>query len=118
MRTGNRFEEEPETAARFGIYTAVIWTVTFAVVIVLVFTVGWWWAPLAFIGGFAVMLIARAHAVRRRRDVARAEPRHPLGSRMPRARRSSRDGAPVVVAREPGRRWAPAPRLIGHSREW
>ena len=23
---GNRFEDEPETAARFGIYTAVIWT--------------------------------------------------------------------------------------------
>ena len=25
-QVGNRFEEEPETAARFGIYTAVIWT--------------------------------------------------------------------------------------------
>ncbi|WP_243074188.1 permease prefix domain 1-containing protein [Microbacterium sp. SS28] len=56
----NRFEEEPETAARFGIYTAVIWTVTFAVIVVLVFTVGWWWAPLAFVGGFATMLIVLA----------------------------------------------------------
>jgi hypothetical protein len=56
----NRFEEEPETAARFGIYTAVIWTVTFAVIVVLVFTVGWWWAPLAFVGGFALMMLVLA----------------------------------------------------------
>ena len=56
----NRFEEEPETAARFGIYTAVIWIVTFAVMIVLVFTVGWWWALLAFVGGFAVMMLVLA----------------------------------------------------------
>lgn len=57
---GNRFEEEPETAARFGMYTAVIWTVTFAVIVVLVLTVGWWWAPLAFVGGFAAMLLLLA----------------------------------------------------------
>ena len=56
----NRFEEEPETAARFGMYTAVIWTVTFAVIVVLVLTVGWWWAPLAFVGGFATMLLLLA----------------------------------------------------------
>jgi len=56
----NRFEEEPETAARFGIYTAVIWILTFAVMIVLVFTVGWWWALLAFVGGFAVMMLVLA----------------------------------------------------------
>ena len=59
-QVGNRFEEEPETAARFGIYTAVIWTLTFAVIVVLVFTVGWWWAPLAFIGGFAAMMLLLA----------------------------------------------------------
>ena len=57
---GNRFEEEPETAARFGIYTAVIWLVTFGVIAVLVFTVGWWWAPLAFLGGLAAMMIVLA----------------------------------------------------------
>ena len=57
---GNRFEEEPETAARFGIYTAVIWLVTFGIIVVLVFTVGWWWAPLAFLGGFAAMMILLA----------------------------------------------------------
>ncbi|MET0734476.1 MAG: permease prefix domain 1-containing protein [Microbacterium sp.] len=58
--TGNRFEQEPETAARFGIYTVVIWLVTFAVIALLVFTVGWWWAPLAFAGGFAVMMLVLA----------------------------------------------------------
>ncbi|MFB7892640.1 permease prefix domain 1-containing protein [Microbacterium sp. NPDC056044] len=56
----NRFEREPETAARFGIYSAVIWLVTFAVIAVLVFTVGWWWAPIAFVGGFAVMMLVLA----------------------------------------------------------
>jgi hypothetical protein len=59
-RIGNRFEEEPETAARFGIYSAVIWLATFAVIAVLVFTVGWWWAPLAFVGGFALMMLVLA----------------------------------------------------------
>ena len=56
----NRFEREPETAARFGIYTAAIWLVTFAVIAVLVFTVGWWWAPVAFAGGFALMMLVLA----------------------------------------------------------
>ena len=60
LHASNRFEDEPETAARFGIYTAVIWTVTFAVIVVLVFTVGWWWAPLAFVGGFALMMLVLA----------------------------------------------------------
>lgn len=56
----NRFEREPETAARFGIYTAAIWLVTFAVIAVLVFTVGWWWAPVALAGGFALMMLVLA----------------------------------------------------------
>ena len=56
----NRFEREPETAARFGIYTVAIWLVTFAVIAVLVFTVGWWWAPVAFAGGFALMMLVLA----------------------------------------------------------
>ncbi|MBD8022441.1 permease prefix domain 1-containing protein [Microbacterium gallinarum] len=56
----NRFEREPETAARFGLYTVAIWIVTFAVIAVLVFTVGWWWAPLAFAGGFAAMMLVLA----------------------------------------------------------
>ncbi|GAA5202513.1 permease prefix domain 1-containing protein [Microbacterium jejuense] len=56
----NRFEREPETAARFGVYTAAIWLITFAVIAVLVFTVGWWWAPIAFVGGFALMMLLLA----------------------------------------------------------
>lgn len=58
--SANRFEREPEAAARFGIYTVAIWIVTFAVIAVLVFTVGWWWAPVAFAGGFAVMMLVLA----------------------------------------------------------
>ncbi|GAB3392930.1 hypothetical protein GCM10027568_21090 [Humibacter soli] len=56
----DRFTEHPEVAARFGIYTAVIWIVTFAIIAILVFTVGWWWAPVAFVGGFAAMLLLLA----------------------------------------------------------
>jgi len=56
----NRFEEDPEAAARFGIYTAVIFIVTFAVIAVLVFTVGWLWGLLALVGGFAAMLLILA----------------------------------------------------------
>ncbi len=56
----NRFEQEPETAARFGIYVAAIWLLTFAVIAVLVFTVGWWWAPVAFLGGLVAMMTVLA----------------------------------------------------------
>lgn len=56
----NRFDEHPEVAARYGIYTAVIWIVTFVIIAVLVFTVGWWWAPVAFAGGLAAMLLLLA----------------------------------------------------------
>lgn len=56
----NRFEREPEAAARFGIYTVGIWTLTFAAIAVLVFTVGWWWAPVAFAVGFALWMFVLA----------------------------------------------------------
>ncbi|NEN07995.1 hypothetical protein G3T36_19225 [Diaminobutyricibacter tongyongensis] len=56
----NRFEEEPESAARFGIYTAVIWIVALAVFVVLSFTVGWLWSWLALLGGFVAMLLVLA----------------------------------------------------------
>ncbi|WP_426518621.1 permease prefix domain 1-containing protein [Diaminobutyricibacter sp. McL0618] len=56
----SRFEEEPESAARFGIYTAVIWLVAFAVFIVLSFTIGWVWSWLALLGGFVVMMLVLA----------------------------------------------------------
>lgn len=67
----NRFEEHPEVAARFGIYTAVIWVVTFVVIAILVFTVGWWWAPVAFVGGFAVMMLVLARMMFGRSDSGR-----------------------------------------------
>lgn len=56
----NRFEQEPETAARFGIYTAVIWLVTLAICPVLYFTVGWVWIPLALFAALAVMMLTLA----------------------------------------------------------
>jgi hypothetical protein len=56
----NRFDEDPASAARFGIYTAAIWTVAFVLAVVLAFTVGWLWAPVALVGGFVAMLITLA----------------------------------------------------------
>jgi hypothetical protein len=53
----NRFEDEPETAARFGIYTVVLWLVTIGIMVALALTVGWWWALLAFVGGVAAMML-------------------------------------------------------------
>jgi hypothetical protein len=57
---GSRFETEPDTAARFGIYTAVIWIVAFVVFLVLSFTIGWAWSWLAFVGGFVLMMLTLA----------------------------------------------------------
>jgi hypothetical protein len=52
----NRFEEDPASAARFGVYTVGIWVLTFAAAAVLIFTVGWWWAPIALAVGLAVWM--------------------------------------------------------------
>jgi membrane protein YdbS with pleckstrin-like domain len=57
---GNRFEKEPEAAARFGIYTMVIWIVAFVAFLVLGYTTGWAWSWLAFVGGFVVMMLMLA----------------------------------------------------------
>lgn len=57
---GNRFEEEPETAARFGIYTMVIWVTAFVGFIIVSFTVGWAWSWLVFVGGFVGMMLLLA----------------------------------------------------------
>lgn len=56
----NRFEEDPASAARFGIYTAGIFVAAFAVFIVLTFTVGWAWSWLALVAAFVVMMIVLA----------------------------------------------------------
>ncbi|MFE6255289.1 permease prefix domain 1-containing protein [Agromyces sp. NPDC057865] len=56
----DRFSSDPAAAARFGIYTAVLWTAAFALFIVLSFTVGWAWSWLALVVGFLVMLVILA----------------------------------------------------------
>jgi hypothetical protein len=60
QNVADRFEQEPETAARFGIYTAVIWVIAFAAFLVLSFTVGWAWSWLALLGGLVVMMLTLA----------------------------------------------------------
>jgi hypothetical protein len=54
---GDRFAKDPAAAARFGIYTMVIWLVAFAAFGVLSFTVGWAWSWLALLGGVVVMML-------------------------------------------------------------
>jgi hypothetical protein len=56
----NRFEQDPDAAARFGIYSIVIWVVTFGVILLLGFTVGWWWSLLAILGGLAATMLVLA----------------------------------------------------------
>ena len=63
----SRFEEEPEVAARFGIYTAAIWVVAVATFLILGFTVGWAWSSLALLAGFVAMMVALARMLFRTR---------------------------------------------------
>lgn len=56
----NRFVEEPESAARFGIYTAAIWIAAFAGFVVLSYTVGWAWSWLALLAGLLVTMMTLA----------------------------------------------------------
>ena len=53
---GDRFTEDPASAARFGIYTAAIWVAAFTAFVVLSFTIGWAWSWLALVAGFVVMM--------------------------------------------------------------
>ncbi|WP_027344343.1 permease prefix domain 1-containing protein [Hamadaea tsunoensis] len=63
-----RFDTDPAAAARFGIYTLVIWLVAFAVFVVLSLTVGWAWSWLALLGGFAAMMLLLARMLFGRTD--------------------------------------------------
>jgi len=54
---GNRFEKDPAAAARFGIYTMLIWVGAFVVSIVLYFTTGWTWAWIPYVVGFIGMML-------------------------------------------------------------
>jgi len=60
MRAGDRFEQDPAAAARFGIYTVVIWIVALTAFGVLSFTVGWAWSWLALVAGLAAMMLTLA----------------------------------------------------------
>ncbi|UOE44907.1 permease prefix domain 1-containing protein [Agromyces larvae] len=56
----NHFDHDPASAARFGIYSAAIWTTALVAFIVLGLTVGWWWALLAFPAALVVMFVTLA----------------------------------------------------------
>ena len=53
----DRFSRDPVAAARFGIYTVVIWTLAIAAFVVLSITVGFLWSWLALVGGIAVFFL-------------------------------------------------------------
>ena len=57
----DRFSSDPAAAARFGIYTVVVWVAGLAVFIVLSFTVGFAWSWLAIVATIVVffLLLAR-----------------------------------------------------------
>jgi peptidoglycan/LPS O-acetylase OafA/YrhL len=56
----DRFTQDPVAAARFGIYTAVIWVLAFAAFVVLSFTIGFAWSWLALLLGLAVFMFVLA----------------------------------------------------------
>jgi hypothetical protein len=57
---GDRFSEDPASAARFGLYTVVIWVVAIAVFIVLSITVGFAWSWLALVAALVVFFLVLA----------------------------------------------------------
>ena len=71
---GEAFGSDPVAAARFGLYTAVIWLAALAGFAVLTFTVGWKWSWLALLGGILLMLITMARTMFRSRPSDRHRP--------------------------------------------
>jgi ABC-type glycerol-3-phosphate transport system permease component len=57
---GDRFSQDPASAARFGLYTVVIWVLAFAGFVVLSITVGFAWSWLALLGGLVVFFLVLA----------------------------------------------------------
>jgi hypothetical protein len=73
---GNRFEEDPDAAARFGMYTGVIWIVAFAAFVVVGLTAGWAWSWLAFVGALVLTMLVLARTLfGERKDQDRGSPR-------------------------------------------
>jgi MFS family permease len=56
----DRFSQDPASAARFGLYTVVIWIVAFAGFVVLSIVVGFVWSWLALLGGLVVFFLVLA----------------------------------------------------------
>ena len=56
----DRFSQDPVLAARFGIYTVVIWVLAFALFIVLSITIGFAWSWLALLSGLAIFMFTLA----------------------------------------------------------
>lgn len=59
-QVGNRFERDPAAAARFGIYTIVLWALTAVAFLVVGFTAGWLWALLPALLGLAAFMLMLA----------------------------------------------------------
>lgn len=57
---GNRFERDPAAAARFGIYTAVVWGLTGATALIVGATAGWYWVWVPGVVGWAVFMLMLA----------------------------------------------------------
>ena len=57
---GDRFSEDPAAAARFGMYTVVIWILAIAGFIVLSITVGFVWSWIALLAGLVVFFLVLA----------------------------------------------------------
>lgn len=56
----DRFSQDPAAAARFGIYTVIIWLLAFAAFVVLSFTIGFAWSWIALLAGFALFFLVLA----------------------------------------------------------
>jgi hypothetical protein len=57
---GDRFSQDPASAARFGLYTVVIWIVAFGAFVVLSIVVGFVWSWLALLAGLVVFFLVLA----------------------------------------------------------
>jgi hypothetical protein len=59
-QAGDRFSRDPVAAARFGIYTVVIWIVALAAFVALTVAFGWAWSWLALVGGLVGFFVTLA----------------------------------------------------------
>jgi hypothetical protein len=57
---GDRFSEDPASAARFGLYTVVIWVAAIAAFIVLSYTIGFAWSWLALAAALIIFFLVLA----------------------------------------------------------